>query len=289
MPELPEVTTMVNGLREKTLKRSITDVWSDAKKIIKRPDSFSKFKRQVIGLKIEKIDRKGKVILISLNENKTLLVHPKMSGHFLFGKWKKTAEGWKPSKQGLLSDPMNRFIHLIFWLDNGYMLAFTDLRKFARIELWPTDKLGEANLLNQIGEDALAITLKQFKEVLKSLKKWKIKPLLMNQKKIAGIGNIYSDEILFRARVNPFRTAESLKKGEIERIYRSIGVILRKAIKVSGSSISDFRRIDGDKGEFQKLTKVYGHQGEKCPKCGGLIETKKLAGRSAHFCPKCQN
>ena len=288
MPELPEVTTMVNGLREKTLKRTIADVWSDAKKAIKKPNNFSEFRKQIIGLRIEKIDRKGKVILITLDKNRTLLVHPKMSGHFLFGKWKKTAEGWEPLKKGLLEDPMNRFIHLIFWLDNGYMLAFSDLRKFGRIELWPMDKLQEASLITQIGEDALKITIKQFKEVLKSLKNWKIKPLLMNQKKIAGIGNIYSDEILFRARVNPFRTAQSLKNAEIKRIYLSIGVILRKAIKVSGSSISDFRRIDGDKGEFQKLTKVYGHQGKKCSKCGSIVETKKLAGRSTHFCPKCQ-
>ena len=288
MPELPEVTTMVRGLRNKTLKKVIIDVWSDSRKIIKKPANFSNFKKQIVGRKIEKIDRKGKVILITLDKNKTLLVHPKMSGHFLFGKWRKTAEGWDPIENGLLGDPMNRFIRLIFYLNNGSMLAFSDLRKFARIELWSTDKLVEANLLNQIGEDALKITLKQFKEVLKSLKKWKIKPLLMNQKKIAGIGNIYSDEILFRARVSPFRTAESLKKHEIERIYRSIGIILQKAIKVSGSSISDFRRIDGDKGSFQKLVKVYGRQGQKCFKCNSVIKTEKIAGRSAHFCPNCQ-
>ena len=288
MPELPEVTTMVNGLREKTLKRTITDVWCDAKKMIKKPSSFYKFKQEIVGQKIQNIDRKGKVILITLDKNKTLLVHPKMSGHFLFGKWQKTAEGWKPLRKGLLSDPMNRFIHLIFWLDNGKMLALSDLRKFGRIELWPTDRLQEASIITQIGEDALKISLKQFQEVLKKFKKWKIKPLLMNQKQIAGIGNIYSDEILFRAKVNPFRTAESLKNEEIKRIYQFIAVILKKAIKVSGSSISDFRRINGDKGDFQKLTKVYGHQGEKCPKCGGVIERKKLAGRSAHFCPKCQ-
>jgi len=288
MPELPEVTTMVNGLKDNVLGRTIIDVWSDAEKIVKKPNKFSDFKKQIIGRKIEKIERKGKVILIILDKNRTLLVHPKMSGHFLFGKWKKEGDSWKPKKKSALEDPMNRFIHLIFFMDNSNMLAFSDLRKFARIELWDTSQLKNSEMLNRIGKDALEISLKDFTSVIGKYKKWKIKPLLMNQKEIAGIGNIYSDEILFRAKINPFREAGSLKKEEIKKLHQSIKVILKKAIKVSGSSISDFRRIDGDKGSFQELIKVYGHQGKKCSKCGGIIERKKLAGRSAHFCPKCQ-
>jgi len=139
-------------------------------------------------------------------------------------------------------------------------------------------------MVKNIGPDALKISFQEFEEILKN--KRKIKQVLMDQKLIAGIGNIYSDEILFFARVNPFRAADSLKKQEKERIYKGIREILEKGVKLAGSSISDFRKIDGRRGEFQDITKVY-HQKE-CSKCKGKIKREKIGGRTTNFCEKCQ-
>jgi len=279
MPELPEVATMVSDLNRAVSKRTVIDVWTDAKKLVKKP-SFSEFKRIIIGRRIERVRRKGKVIIFFLQGDKILFWHPKLTGHFLLGKWKQEKGGWKPG--------VNKFIHIIFWLDNSLMLAFSDLRKFARLELWDANKADKASIVQAIGVDALEIKFKEFEDIVKKSKKKRIKQLLMEQKLIAGIGNIYSDEILFRAKVHPLRTADSLGVKEIKKIHQAIKPILLKAIELAGASVSDFRRINGDKGKFQETIKVYHCQGKKCSKCGTLIERKKLGGRSAHFCPKCQ-
>jgi len=288
MPELPEVTTMVKGLKQKVLERTIVDVWTDAEKLIKIPKSFEDFKKGLVGKKIKDVRRRGKIILVELDGNKNLLIHPKMTGHFLVGKWEKKARAWEPLEKGPLGDPMNRFVHLIFWLDNGLMVAFSDLRKFGRIELWDTEQLPGAQIIQGLGTDALDLTFEKFKEIIKKAKKKKIKQLLMDQKLIAGIGNIYSGEILFQAGVHPFRSADSLKQDELKKIHKAIGNILKKAIGLAGSSVSDFRRTSGTKGKFQEIIKVYRREGQKCSKCGTIIERKKIGGRSAHFCEKCQ-
>lgn len=288
MPELPEVTTMVNDLKKSVLKRTFVDVWTDSEKLVKKPKDFTQFKKQILKEKIVNIKRRGKVILIELSGNKTFFVHPKMTGHFLVGKWKKIKGEWKPIKNGPMEDPMNRFIHLMFWLDNGLMLAFSDLRKFGRLELWNNESLGGAKIISELGIDALELEFGQFKEIIKKSKSKKIKQILMDQNLIAGIGNIYADEILFESKVLPFRPANSLKEKELENIYKAINKILLKAIKLSGSSISDYRKPDGEKGDYQSVSKVYGKIGDKCPRCKGIIQRKKIGNRSAHFCPKCQ-
>ncbi len=287
MPELPEVTTMVNDLNRAVSKRTVVDVWTDAEKLVKKPN-FSEFKRIIVGRRIEHIRRKGKVIIFTLQGGKILFWHPKLTGHFLIGKWKQEGNVWRPEKKSAAEDPVNRFIHIILRLDNDSMLAFSDLRKFARIELWGANKADKAQIVKAIGVDALEIGLKEFKDIVKKSKKKKIKQLLMEQKLIAGIGNIYSDEILFLAGVHPLRAADSLESKELKKIHQAIKEILLKAIEFAGASVSDFRRISGDKGKFQETIEVYRCQGRKCSKCGTIIERKKLNNRSAHFCPKCQ-
>jgi formamidopyrimidine-DNA glycosylase len=292
MPELPEVNTMVQCLRQKVLNRTIVDVWTDENnKIIKKPEKFADFKEQIIGGKIENITRKGKVIIFTLlNNNKTLLVHPKMTGHFLVSRWFHTKEGLKPRHKGPMEDPMNQFIHLIFYLDNEEMIGFSDLRKFGRVELWDTDKLDQAEMITKIGIDALSpeLTLEKFQQIIKSAGKKKIKQALMNQESIAGIGNIYSDEILFQAGVHPLRSAQGLEDYEIKALYGAREKILGHALALSGSSISDFRKADGTKGDYQKEAKVYRREGEKCFKCSAKIQRQKLGSRSTYYCPSCQ-
>ena len=324
---------------------------------------FLKFQKEIKKAKIINIYRKGKVICLELENNKTILVHPKMTGHFLIGKWVRKKNNWKPLISGALNDPMNRFIHLIFWLGGGdedkssssrseppkggegkkensvffdftsprssrvgdedkssssrseppqggearkensvffdfgsprssrvgddLMIAFSDMRKFARIELWDRKELINAEMIRKLGPDALQLKIHQLTEILANSSK-KIKQVLMEQNLIAGIGNIYADEILFQAKINPFRIAKGLSKNEIEKIYQAIKPILKKAIKLGATSVGDFRNIEGDRGQFQNELKIYRRQGQKCFVCQKIIKREKIGGRSTHFCPNCQ-
>jgi formamidopyrimidine-DNA glycosylase len=288
MPELPEVEISVKDLKEKVLGRTFINVWTDFKKIIKKPKNFDLFRKEIKGKKIEKIWRRGKNIIFDLSGNKKLLIHQKLTGHLLFGKWKKENKDWISEIEGpIKDDPMNRFLHLIFFFKDGWQLALSDLRKFAKVELLTKEELEKE--LEKLGPEPLEkdFTFEKFKKCLEN-KKGKIKQVLMDQETIAGIGNIYSDEILWQAKIHPFKDVSKLTESEILGIYRAMREILPKAIKLGGESISDFRRISGEKGEFDSMRKVYRREGEKCSRCGTAIKRIKLAGRSAHYCPKCQ-
>jgi len=289
MPELPEVQTIVRDLNKSILGLKIEDVWSDAFKIIKKPKKFPDFKKGLIGKKIEKVERRAKNILFRLSGGKTLLVHQKMTGHFLYGEWKMIGEKWTPKERGPLDDPMNRFIHLIFFLNNKKQLALSDLRKFAKIEFWDTKELESSKGFNLIGPEPLdkKFTFDKFVDIFKN-KKGKIKQVLMDQSVIAGIGNIYSDEILWRAKIHPLKPVKDLTKKELKEIYFFIIDVLKKGVKLRGESFSDFRDLVGEKGNFDIERRVYKRENEPCPVCGDKIKRIKVGGRSAHFCPACQ-
>lgn len=288
MPELPEVETTVKGLNSRVLNRTLVDVWTDSKKIIKKP-GFYDFKKSIKGKKIKRVWRRGKNIIFNLSEDYSLLIHQKMTGHLLYGKWKKENNKWQPAEIGPLEDKMNSFLHLIFFLDNKKMLALSDLRKFAKVELWKTKDLLGLEEFKKIGPEPLerSFTFKKFKEVLIG-KKGKIKHVLMNQEIIAGIGNIYSSEALWRAKISPFKDVSELKDEELEMLYESIKKVLKIGVKLGGESFSDYRNIDGKKGEFDIERKVYKKEGQKCSRCGSIIKRAKINARSAFFCPNCQ-
>lgn len=288
MPELPEVETTVKILQTKVLDRTFVDIWTNSPPLIKRPQSFLDFKSQVKGRKILNIERRGKNIIFTLSDNLAMLVHQKMTGHLLYGKWKEENGKWVSQIGGpLKSDPQNRFLHVIFFLDNGCQMALSDLRKFAKVELWGQKELSLASTLKNLGQDALKISLTKFAEKIKA-QKGKIKQVLMDQEVIAGIGNIYSDEILFEAKINPQTISKELKQNQIKTIYKAMQSILKIAIKQGGTSFSDFRNPNGEKGNFGDIAKVYRKFGQKCPRCKTKISRIKMGGRSAHFCPKCQ-
>ena len=289
MPELPEVETIVRELNGEVLDRTFLDVWSDAKSIIKHT-TFESFRKKIKGKKIIKVRRRAKNILIDLSDSYVLLVHQKITGHLLVGKWKKSNGGWASTEDGPLSkDPMNRFLHVIFFLDDRRQIALSDVRKFAKIELWKRDDLEASEDFTKIGPEPLEddFTLDKFISLFKN-KKGKIKQVLMDQNFIAGIGNIYASEILFEARIHPEEELSKLDAADLKRVYNAMRRILKKSIELKGDSFSDFRTINGEKGGFQKLNKVYQKEGERCPRCGGKIERIVQAGRSSFFCPKCQ-
>ena len=300
MPELPEVQTVVEDLRKKVFGRRIVDVWFDASKIIKKPQ-LAKFQRDIKGLKISDIRRRGKNILIYLTSDQgqitndfLLLVHQKMTGHLLYGRGGfKKVEGRKLSVVSLIKGPLqekvNDYIHLIFYFDNGWQLALSDLRKFAKVLFGRKEEIENLPDLNKLGPEPFdkSLTIQKFKSLIR-LEKRKIKQVLMDQEVIVGIGNIYSDEILWQVKIHPFTSASKLNNRQLEAIYSVMRQILKKAIKLRGTSISDFRDTSGKAGFYGEIRKVYAREGEKCPRCGKAIQRVKIGSRSAHYCPKCQ-
>ena len=290
MPELPEVEITVNSLKPKILSQKIIGVWFDAPNFIKKP-SPKEFEKEIKNLEIKDIKRLGKNILIFLSQNKVLLIHQKLTGHLLYGSWQKEKNRWVPSEKNsfLAKDPQNRFIHFILFLKNKKMLALSDQRKFAKIILTSKEELFQLKEIKELGIDALDpnFTFEKLKEIVKKSKA-PIKKLLMDQTKIAGIGNIYSDEILWEAKINPKRKANSLKENELKNLYQAIKKVLRKGIEVQGASIVDWRQINGSKGNYEKIRKVYQREGEKCFRCGSIIKKIKFGNRSSYYCPKCQ-
>ncbi len=290
MPELPEVEITVRGLNKKVLERTFVDVWTDFEKVIKKPKDFEEFKKGLKGKEIQKVWRRGKNIIFDLSDNLNLLIHQKLTGHLLTGNWKMKNGNWKPSKNKFLQERVNNYIHLMFWLDKGLMLALSDLRKFAKVELWDSKKLRESKEIKSLGLEPLAkdFSFEKFKKAFSKRRKGKIKSVLMDQTIIAGIGNIYSDEILWKARIHPLKDVSKLKDKDLRKIYHEIKKILTRAIKFHGSSVSNFRDTEGRKGKFDQLLNVYRKEGKKCPRCGTIIRKIKIAGRTAHFCSNCQ-
>jgi len=299
MPELPEVETIVKSLNQQVKNRQIVDLWTDWPKYFKLPKGEKEFRKHVIGKKITGVERRGKNILFQLSDNHLLLVHQKISGHFLVGQFEKNEkkadvpenwlkEKWRPKeKGGPLWDNRNRFLRLIFFLDNGQMLALSDLRRFAKVLCGPKEVILNLPELANLGQDALSLSLKEFTLLFEN-KKGFLKQALMDQNFIAGIGNIYADEILWLAKIHPKKRVEDLTAAEIKTLYLAMRKILNKALKLQGSSIDDYRLPTGQPGRYHLARYVYQRENQPCFRCQTLIKRIKLGGRSAHFCPKCQ-
>ncbi|MBI2446346.1 MAG: DNA-formamidopyrimidine glycosylase [Parcubacteria group bacterium] len=291
MPELPEVQTIINDLNKKVKGLTITKVWTDWPKYFKRsPGHFDGFKKTVTGEKINKVWRLGKNIIFDLSGNKKILIHQKMTGHLLIGKWKVENGKWIAVENGLLAEKVNGYIHVMFWLSNKSMLALSDLRKFAKILVVSEKDFKNLEDVKNIGPDPLKpdFRFNDFKSLVVK-KRGVIKKVLMDQNVVSGIGNIYADDILFIAKIHPLKKIETLSDKELKAIFEATKKILKKAVKLRGTSTSDYRDTSGKKGGYGNVRLTYQREGEKCPnKCGGIIKRIKIGSRSAHFCPKCQ-
>ena len=313
MPELPEVTTTTKGLQKVLPGFSFVDVWTDlAKKnpikqfegTLKDETFYKKFKKEIIGSKVLNVERRAKNILINLSNNKTILIHLKMTGHLLFGEYAKKIitkdkptspvgrlriTNWEPKKKtGPLNDPFNRFIHVVFVLSNGNHIAFCDSRKFGKVTLLDTDTAHDTSHLKSIGPEPLDVrfTFSIFKERIMRKLNGNIKTVLMDQTNIAGIGNIYSDEALWLASVHPESKPKAIPLTFMKQLYDAVKEVLNKGIDFGGDSTSDYRDINGMRGTFQGEHNAYRKTKEKCSKrgCKGVILRKVIGGRSAHFC-----
>lgn len=296
MPELPEVHTTVEGLKSVIIGKTIKNVWSDfhigaknnKSENIKNPKYLQKFKKALIGAKIKSIERRGKNILIHLGPRSdlkkspqgltfgyTIIVHMKMTGNLLYGLY-----------------PDNKFIHLIFKLSDGKNLVLADVRKFASVEFCKTPEINLHQRVGKLGIDALdpKLNAKKLFEIIHQKKNWPIKSALLNQNLISGVGNIYSDEILWQVGIHPLSLANKIPEKKFAEILKVMRQILKFSIKQGGDSKTDYKNAFGGKGNFQNFHRVYGRRGHKCPKikCGGIIQRTVVRGRSSYFCPKHQ-
>lgn len=290
MPELPEVETTVKGLQKKVLKRTFVDVWSDWEKTVKKPKNFTTFKKELKGKKILKIWRRAKNVLFDLSGGYSLLVHQKMTGHLMVGKWKLRDGAFKPVAKGPLEEKINSFLHVVFFLDNGLMIALSDYRKFAKVELWKTKELIDSMEFKSLGPEPLekGFTYAKFKERLGN-KKGRIKQVVMDQGVLVGVGNIYASEALWWANIHPEKSASKLSEVELKSLYVAIKKVLKAGIRLGGESFADYRKVDGTKGDFDDERKAYKREKELCQRCKkGIIKRIKFGGRSSFFCPECQ-
>ena len=274
MPELPEVETIKSQLDRLITGKKIAGIKILLPKIIKLPGNA--FKKAIIGAKIKRLNRRAKILIIELDNDWTVLIHLKMTGQLIYSPTPNTAE--------------NKHAHVIFKFSDKSQLIFNDLRQFGYIKLVKTAELINFFIKERTGPEPLAkdFTLADFQALLAKKPKAKIKQFLMDPKNIAGIGNIYADEILFFAGVHPLCQIKRLKEADIKKIFKGIKNILRLAIKLRGTSASDYLDAYGQKGRFAQKLKAYGKEGEKCVKCKSRIIRIKIGGRSAHFCPACQ-
>jgi len=296
MPELPEVHTTATILNTLISRKKIVDAWSDynsphyvGKENIKDVFYFSYFKKQVSGKKILSVQRRGKNILINLTDEFTILIHMKMTGHLLYGKYTHNQKEnvWIAQDDGPLQDPFNQFIHFVLSFSDGSHLSFSDMRKFATVKLFTSQKRLRDEL-SHLGPEPLeqGYTWKKFRENLLRKPTQKIKTALMDQQLVVGIGNIYSDEMLWFSSIHPEQTVATLSENDFKKILRAGKNVLRKGIDFGGDSMSDYRNPYGLPGDFHKKHNAYRRTGELCRKkgCGGKILRKVIGGRSSHFC-----
>lgn len=310
MPELPEVHTTVTGLQRVLPGLTITSIWSDmwsasklARNTIKDKTYFPYLLKHVVGHKITSVKRRAKYILINLENGFTMIIHMKMTGHLMYGKYKQDTKyngkewSWIPvEKDSPLHDPYNRHIHVMFTLSDTKKkishLAFCDSRKFGTIVVEKTETL-HTERLSHLGPEPLLkeFTEQMFRERLLLSPKRAIKTVLMDQTIVAGIGNIYSDEMLHLSHIKPTRIPKSLKRENFSLLYKAMKKVLSSGIDFGGDSMSDYRNIEGSRGKFQERHNVYLRTGEDCKMkgCKGTIKKQTIGGRSAHFCPVCQH
>jgi len=275
MPELPEVETLKRELGRAVIGREIKEVEIHWPKLV-APLSVAEFQKRLRGRRITAVERRAKVLIITLTGDLYLLIHLKLTGQLIF------------IPRGGKENLPNQFTRAIFRFSDGSRLFFNDLRKFGWCRLVDSEQL--KNLLKNIGPEPLQkdFNFTFFDQLLDRYPRRKIKQLLMDQVLIAGLGNIYSAEACFAAKILPTRTAKSLGLVARRNLYQKILKVLKLAIKKKGTSADTYVQLDGTPGGFVPYLRVYGRGGEKCKVCGALIKKIKLNGRGTHFCPSCQ-
>jgi formamidopyrimidine-DNA glycosylase len=274
MPELPEVETVVRGLRAVLPGRRILTVRLGKTDFIEDPAALE---RDLPGSRISSVRRHGKFLVVELEAsegsapNFSLLIHLGMTGQIVVGS---------------LEAPVAPHTHVFFALDDGREFRYTDIRRFGKMRILSAGTQEAA--LGKLGRDPLEATQAEFFAQLRG-RRARIKALLLDQRVLRGMGNIYTDESLWRARIHPMRLGANLTDAELRRLHRAVRDVLEEAIRMRGSSVSDYVDSEGRRGTFQQRHRVYQRMGKKCFRGDGLIRRAIVAGRSSYFCPYCQH
>ena len=273
MPELPEVETVVRGLRPRLVGRRIRRLRLYQPLVVK--SSHGRFRRALAGARIAGVSRRGKYILLELRPANGRgrcfwVVHLGMTGQLY---------ACRPAA------PLLKHTHVVAGLSSGDELRFRDPRRFGKMLLLAQRDLPDYFAL--LGPEPLRLSFDRFRQLFAG-RKAPVKNLLLNQHRLRGLGNIYSSEALFVARIHPARPAGALRAAELKRLFRALRQVLREAIAGQGTTVSDYRTGEGLPGGYQNSLRVYDREGEPCPRCRTRVERLVLAGRSAHFCPRCQ-
>lgn len=273
MPELPEVETVVRTLRGLVMGKTIERVSVHLARIVRQPDDVEAFKSLLVGQTIQDIQRRAKFIQFFLNED-VLVSHLRMEGRY--GVYQ-------------ADDPVEKHTHVVFHFTDGSELRYRDVRQFGTMDLFPKGKETTVGPLAKLGVEPLdkSFTPEVLGKLLKG-RSTKIKPLLLNQECIVGLGNIYVDESLFKAGIHPEKPAGKLTDKEVVRLHESIVSTLQEAVEQGGSSIKSYVNGQGEMGMFQQSLLVYGRKDESCTKCGAEIIRFVVGGRGTHICPDCQ-
>jgi formamidopyrimidine-DNA glycosylase len=271
MPELPEVETIARTLAPAVCGRVVAGIELIFKPLLRR--GGRKALEGLIGRRVLGVRRRGKMLLIECEGGRTLVFHLKMTGQFLFAR---------------VGEARDKHTRLVMRFEDGKNeLRFRDVRKFGFLLCIEGHSEASCAELACLGPEPLDVGLAEFAATLKP-RKGRIKSLLLDQTKIAGIGNIYADEMLFDARIHPETPASALGAAIVERLFESMHKILTLAIAEKGSTLHDYRDAEGKAGNFQFFHKVYDRKGEPCVVCSAPVRMIRIGGRSSHFCPKCQ-
>ncbi len=281
MPELPEVEIVVRGLRETVVGKTIARVHMNAppsSTYVSHSFDSQGFDRVLEGRKILSVSRRGKNILISLSGSVTLWVHLKMTGHF---------------SHVDRTTPLDRHDLIVFDFKSTKQkrqrlhLRFNDYRRFGRLRLFYEHELWGQPGLADLGPEPLDISASEFVDLCKK-KSRMLKPALLDQTFLAGLGNIYADESLYYSKIHPKRVTSSLSSRKLIELHSHIQRLLKKAIRLMGTSVDSYTGVNGQPGRFQKYLRAYHNEGKPCQFCGTKIVRQKIGSRSTHFCPRCQ-
>lgn len=282
MPELPEVETLKLGLQKYIVGKTIEDVEIKNKRI------FSGDPKDIIGAKVVKVERFGKGLVIELNNGFSLAIHIKLTGQIIYRNQK---SGIKNQENRV--DVPNKFTHVIFHLSLHSDLYYNDIRQFGWIKVIQSPKLKDQSFFRDLGPEFPLVktennlTFDKFREIL-SKSRLAVKPLIMDQKKMAGIGNIYANDALWLAKINPKQPANFLSDKESKSLFDALLIVLKKGLQEGGASELTFVNTLGEKGNYQEHTLVYGKTGKPCKRCGIKIIRTTLGGRGTFICKKCQ-
>lgn len=287
MPELPEVETIARELQQVMPHSRVTNVVVSLPKIVKLPTAT--FKRKILRSTIRRVLRRAKLLLIDCSSGWTIIIHLKMSGQLIWrSKTGRLRVGGHPIPHGV-EDLPNKYSHVIFTTNRG-TLFFNDQRQFGFVKLIATNKLEQWLEEQGYGPEPLSpdFTLPVFEAILFRHRVKKMKPTLMDQTVIAGVGNIYADEALFYAKIRPTRRIKTLTRTERRQLWRGIRQVMTLSIKHKGTTADAYRTANGQKGGMMPFLRVYGRANQPCKRCNGTIKKITLAGRGTHFCPQCQ-